>query len=361
MLSAMSGSDATHRFPRSRLSNKSTRRTSGSRLPGLLIVAPIGVVATGAGHFLPTIGAPVIAVILGIIVSTARPLPTSVRPGIRFAGRSVLQGSIVLLGATLSLSQVARTGLRSLPVLFGSLIMALVCSQLIGRALSVKRDLRLLIGVGTAICGASAIAATEAVIAASEADVSYAISTIFTFNIVAVLSFPSLGHLMGLSPHAFGLWAGTAINDVSSVVAASTVYGHGAANYAVVVKLTRTLAIIPICIALGVLRAREARPIAEATTHPYRLTQVRQAVPLFIIGFLAAVTANTVGLVPSSWHSSLTSAAQVLITFALAAIGLSTQVQAIRRTGAKPLLLGALVWLVVLLTSLGLQLSTGAL
>lgn len=355
----MSGLDAAHRRSGSRLFNQSTRWTERSKLPGLFLVAPIGVVATGVGHLLPTIGAPVVAVLLGITVSTMRPLPALVRPGLRFASRSVLQGSIVLLGATLSLRQVASTGLHSLPVLLGSLLVALVCSQLIGRALSVKRDLRLLIGVGTAICGASAIAATDAVIAASEADVSYAISTIFTFNIVAVLSFPYLGHLMGLSPHAFGLWAGTAINDVSSVVASSTVYGHGAVSYAVVVKLTRTLAIIPISIALGVLRARKAPPIAEATTRRYRLTQVRQALPLFVIGFLATVIANTVGLVPSSWHASLTSAAQVFITFALAAIGLSTQVQAIRRTGAKPLLLGALVWLVVLLTSLGLQLSIG--
>jgi uncharacterized integral membrane protein (TIGR00698 family) len=273
----------------------------------------------------------------------------------------VLQGSIVLLGATLSLSEVVNTGSRSLPVLFGSLVVALVGSQLIGRALSVKRDLRLLIGVGTAICGASAIAATEAVIAASEADVSYAISTIFTFNIVAVLAFPSLGHLMGLSPHAFGLWAGTAINDLSSVVAASTIYGHGAASYAVVVKLTRTLAIIPISIVVGVLRAREARSSATSKTYQHRLTQIRQVLPLFIVWFLGAVAADTIGLIPLSWHSSLTDAAQVLITFALGAIGLSTQVRAIRRTGVKPLLLGALVWLLVLLTSLGLQLSIGAL
>ena len=360
MLVAVSGLDVAPHPLRSRLSYATMRGALGSRLPGLFLVASTGVAATAVGHFVPTVGAPVVAVSLGIIVSTLHPLRPSARPGLRFASRSVLQASIVLLGATLSLGEVASTGARSLPVLLGSLIVALVAAQLIGRVLSVKKDLRLLVGIGTGICGAAAIAATEAVIGASEADVSYAISTIFTFNIVAVLSFPALGHLMGLSPHAFGLWAGTAINDLSSVVAASTVYGHGAASYAVVVKLTRTLAIIPITIVLGVMRSRIAPPSTVPSSSRRRITQVRQVLPMFIIWFLAAVAADTARLIPSSWHSSLTSTAQVLITFALAAIGLSTQARAIRRTGAKPLLLGALVWLIVLSTSLGLQFSLGA-
>ena len=360
MLSAMSGPRATRHFAPRRAAGASPRPDASSRLPGLLLVAPVGALAIGVGHFLPTVGAPVVAEIVGIVVSILRPLPHSVRPGLRFVSRSVLQGSIVLLGATLSLGEVVHTGARSLPVLLTSLVVALVFSQLIGRALSVKRDLRLLIGVGTAICGASAIAATEAVIAASEADVSYAISTIFTFNVVAVLSFPALGHLLRLSPHAFGLWSGTAINDLSSVVAASSIYGHGAASFAVVVKLTRTLAIIPICIAVGAWRARELQPVGQQARVRHRITQLRQVLPLFLVWFLAAVAADSAGVIPSSWHSSLTSVAQVLITFALAAIGLSSRVHDIRRTGTKPLLLGALVWLAVLLTSLGLQSAIGA-
>ena len=147
--------------------------------------------------------------------------------------------------------------MSSLPVLIGTLVVALVGAQLLGRLLSVDIDLRTLIGVGTGICGASAIAATDAVLSASEADVSYAIATIFTFNVVAVLTFPALGHLMALSPHSFGLWAGTAVNDMSSVVVASSSFGHGATSYAVVVKLTRTLMIIPICMGLALWRARQ--------------------------------------------------------------------------------------------------------
>ena len=131
-----------------------------------------------------------------------------------------------------------RPGQSSLPVLLGTLAVALLGARLLGRALSIDNDLRTLIGVGTGICGASAIAATDAVISASEADVSYAITTIFTFNVIAVLTFPTIGRLLSLSPHSFGLWAGTAVNDMSSVVAASSIFGRGATSFAVVVKLT---------------------------------------------------------------------------------------------------------------------------
>lgn len=361
MLEEMSRSPVAERPLPKRGHEDLPRRAGGSKWPGLLLVAPVGIVATGIGHLLPTVGPAVVAIVIGIIISALRPLPASLRPGLRFAGRSVLQASIVLLGTTLSLSEVAKNGARSLPVLIGTLVAALVSAQLIGRALSVKRDLRLLVGVGTAICGASAIAATDAVISASEADVSYAVSTIFTFNVVAVLAFPPLGHLVGLSPHAFGLWSGTAINDVSSVVAASTTYGHGAASYAIVVKLTRTLAIIPISIAVGLLRVRRGGGAVEATSNRLPPGRFRRVLPLFILWFLAAVALNTAGLVPSTWHTPLASTTQVMITFALAAIGLSTQTRTIRRTGASPLLLGALVWLVVLMTSLGLQVATGTL
>ena len=266
----------------------------------------------------------------------------------------------MVLGTGLSLHEVFRTGVSSLPVLLGSLAVALVGAALLGRALSIDRDLRTLIGVGTGICGASAIAATDAVIAASEADVSYAISTIFTFNVIAVVTFPTLGHLIGLSPHSFGLWAGTAINDMSSVVAASSIFGHGATSYAVVVKLTRTLMIIPICLGLGVWRTRHFRSrdtgMADSPRHI-----VRRVVPMFIAWFLLAVVLNSAGLVPGSWHGFLSGLAEVMITLALGAIGLSTNVKDIKQTGFKPLALGAMLWILVAGTSLGLQAATGSL
>jgi len=321
----------------------------------------LGAVATMLGHVVPVIGAPVFAIVGGIAIAHFRQPSRTLHPGLGFASRSVLQTSIVVLGTGLSFHQVLTTGSSSLPVLLGTLGVALIGAALLGRVLSIDNDLRTLIGVGTGICGASAIAAADAVISASEADVSYAITTIFTFNVIAVLTFPAVGRVLSLSPHAFGLWAGTAVNDMSSVVAASSIFGKGATSYAVVVKLTRTLMIIPISLVLALWRSRSARRQDRSLQRAPLPTRLRRMVPVFIGWFLLAVTANTFGVIPKAWHGALSEVAAVLITVALAAIGLSTRLRDIRRTGLRPLALGAMLWVLVAVTSLGLQLTTGAL
>lgn len=328
-------------------------------IPGVSCAAAVAALATLLGGLAPVVGAPVFAVLGGIAIAVLRKPPVRLRPGIAFTSRKVLQGSIVLMGLGLSAGQVLSTGARSVPVLVGTLVAALGAAWVAGRLLGVRGDTRTLIGVGTAICGASAIAATDAVIEADEADVSYAVATIFLFNVVAVLLYPGLGHALGVSQHSFGLWAGTAINDLSSVVAASTIYGHAAASYGVIVKLTRTLAIIPICLGLAAIRGRQEKD-ATARAEPRRVF-IRRIVPVFIVAFMAAVAANTVGLVPAAWHHGLSDLSAWMITAALAAIGLSTDVHRIRRTGLRPLALGAVLWLTVGLTSLGLQALTGTL
>jgi uncharacterized integral membrane protein (TIGR00698 family) len=327
---------------------------SPTLLPGLLLVAGIAGVASLVGGAVPVVGAPVVAIAIGMTISMLRPPSERFRPGLSFAAKRVLQGSIVVLGFGLSLHQVLSTGTRSLPVLLGTLAVALGVAYGAGRALGLRTDLTVLIGIGTAICGASAIAAADGVIDADDADVSYAIATIFTFNVIAVLAYPSLGHALGLSQHSFGLWAGTAINDVSSVVAASTVYGHAAASYAVVVKLTRSLAIVPICLALAAWRGRRG-----TTGVPAPRFDIRRVFPMFILGFVVAVCVNSAGLIPAQWHQGLADVATWMITAALAAIGLSTDLGSIRRAGSRPLLLGAVLWATVGLTSLGLQAATG--
>lgn len=326
--------------------------------PGLGLASAIALVATVVAGWAPVAGAPLIAIVLGIAISVVLKPRAALRPGITFVSKKVLQASVIILGFGLSLSQVLSTGGRSLPVLLGTLVAALAMAWIAGRLLRLRSDLKLLIGVGTAVCGASAIAATSSVIDAEEADVSYAIATIFTFNVVAVLLFPLLGHALGLSQYSFGLWSGTAVNDLSSVVAASTVYGHAAASYGVIVKLTRTLAIIPICLGLAAWRgARHRQSESGSGGH----LDLRRVFPLFIIGFAAAVVANTVGVVPHSWHHPLSDTATWMITAALAAIGLSTDVGRIRRAGLRPLVLGAILWATVGLTSLALQAATGTL
>src|SRR5262249_14126874 len=196
------------------------------------------------------------AVVFRPAAAAAGSRAASLVPGLKYASSFLLQCSVVLLGTGLSLREALRVGITSLPVMLGTLAVCLGAAWLYGRLLGVVGNLRTLIGVGTGICGASAIAAVSPVIEASSAEIAYAVSTIFVFNIAAVLIFPVIGHALGMSQHSFGLFAGTAVNDTSSVVATATTYGSGAAGYAVVVKLVRTLMIIPICVVLGWLTQR---------------------------------------------------------------------------------------------------------
>lgn len=336
----------------------SRRSVWGPRVPGLAAALAVAAAGTAVGRLVPVVGGPVSGIVLGVLVALlAGPRPR-LRSGIDFAGKPVLKSAVVVLGSQLSLVQIARVGAGSLPVMVGTLALCLAAAYGLGRWLGVVGDLRTLIGVGTGVCGASAIAAVTPVIGAAGAEVAYAISTVFLFNIAAVLVFPVVGHLLGLSQHAFGLFAGTAVNDMSSVVAAAATYGPGAADYGVVVKLTRTLMIIPICLVLSALVARRASRGAGAA-----VTRVRVAglVPGFLLAFLAVAGANTAGLVPAGARHGLGGLAVFLITVALSAIGLSTDLGGLRRAGPRPLVLGGCLWLVVTAGSLGLQWLTGTL
>lgn len=325
-------------------------------LPGLAVSIVLAASATVLGNLAPVVGAPVIAIVAGIAIATMRRSSTGLAPGLSFSAKTVLQASIVILGTGLSFRQVLATGTSSLPVLIGTLGVALIGATVLGRLLGIGKDLRTLIGVGTGICGASAIAATDAVINASENDVSYAIATIFTFNVMAVLTFPTIGRLLSLTPHAFGLWAGTAVNDMSSVVAAASIFSALATPYAVIVKLTRTLMIIPITLAIAIWRSKAAN---QSGTGHFR--RIHRVFPIFVAWFLLAVTANTMGLIPSATHGPLSQLAQFLITMALGAIGLSTRLDKIRTAGFKPLALGAMLWALVAVSSIGLQYLSGTL
>ncbi|WP_460666097.1 YeiH family protein [Kribbella swartbergensis] len=328
-------------------------------MPGLAVVLTVAAAAVPLGRLVPVIGGPVFGIVLGVLAGWLVPRLRSerCRPGYAFASKGLLQLSIVVLGTGLSLHQVARVGSSSLPVMLGTLALALGGAWVFGRLLGVRGDTQTLIGVGTAICGASAIAATAAAINPKRSSVAYALATIFTFNVVAVLTFPPLGHLLGLSPEAFGLWAGTAINDTSSVVAAGYTYSQQAGDQALVVKLTRSLTLVPIVIALVVLKSRRDARTPTADRAP-RLPW-RKLVPLFLIGFLAAAALRSAGLVPVSWLPGLSLIGTFLITCALVAIGLSLRLRELRDTGPRPLLLGAILWVLVALGSLGLQALTG--
>src|SRR5690625_451794 len=335
-----------------------------SRLPGLALAVGLALVATAVGTAVPVVGGPVSGVVIGVLVGVlvrrrARAESvTALGPGLKLASKLVLQVAVVLLGARLSLAQVAEVGLESLPVMLGTVVVCLLGAAVVGRLLGVHGELRALIGTGTAICGASAIAAVTPVVRASGTNVAYALSTIFAFNLAAVVVFPPLGQLLGMGQEVFGLFAGTAVNDTSSVVAAATTYGATAADHAVVVKLVRTLLIIPIVVGLSLLVARRDRRATGADGGTAR-PPVRRLVPWFLVGFLLLATVNSLGLVPGTWHGPLATTAGFLITVALTAIGLSTDVPALRAAGLRPLLLGGMLWLLVTLSALALIAVTG--
>jgi len=330
-------------------------------LPGLALAAAVAAVATAVGQYVPLVGSAVPGAVIGAVIALVIKPGARLTPGIKYASTFLLQCSVVLLGTQLSIAQAARVGLASLPVMLGTLAVCLSAAWLYGRLLGIPRDLRTLIGVGTGICGGSAIAAVSPVIEAASTDVAYAISTIFLFNIAAVLVFPLIGHAIGMSQQSFGLFAGTAVNDTSSVVATATTYGAAAANHAIVVKLVRTLMIIPICLGLAGLTTRRHR--AELVAAPARMTPLRavRLVPWFLIGFVVAAALNSVGVIPAGSHGPLQHLSVFLVAVALSAIGLSTNVPALRKAGPRPVLLGALLWITVAAASLGLQALTGTL
>jgi uncharacterized integral membrane protein (TIGR00698 family) len=320
-------------------------------LGGALLCVVIAAVATLAGHVSSTVGAPVIGLVIGVAVAVIRRPTGEATAGIAFCSHQVLQVAVASLGLQLTLGQALASGAGSLPVLIGTLAICLGGSVVLGGLLRVRSQLRTLVGVGTAICGASAIAAITPVIEADAADVAYAFSTVFVFNAIAVVLFPLVGHALRLSQDGFGLFAGTAINDTSSVVAAGYVYGAMAGQHAVVVKLTRTLFIIPITLFLAARRGRSGTVTG--------IPRVTRLVPWFLVVFVLATAVASIASLSASLRSTLSAVDLFLITTALAAIGLSTDIAGLRRTGPRPLLLGALLWILVSVSSLALAAASG--
>jgi uncharacterized integral membrane protein (TIGR00698 family) len=322
-------------------------------LPGVLIAAATALVATLLARFIPLAGAPVLAIVLGMLLRLPAPLPRSLHAGFAFSGKYVLQAAIIVSGFGLSLAAVVRTGWDTLPVTVGTIAVALVLAPIVGRMLKLDSTLEHLVGVGTAICGASAIAAVASVIEPLESDVALSIATIFFYNIVAVLTFPALGGLMHMTQNQFGVWAGTAINDTSSVVAAGYAFGSEAGQHATIVKLTRATFILPVVAIVAIVHARAQR--AGGVHVPWR-----KVVPWFILWFVVAACVNTTGIIPEGWHPGITQASTFLISIALAAIGVQTEVARLVRSGARPLALGFVLWVAVAAVSLLLQRATGS-
>ncbi len=325
--------------------------------PGILLALGVALCADLLGYWLPIIGGPVFGILLGILIGNRMKIPERMAPGLKFASKQLLQWAIVLLGAGLSLTQVYQVGLNSLYVMIFTLSGAFIAAYGLGLLLGIPLKLTSLIGMGTAICGGSAIAAIAPIIEAEDQEIAYAISTVFLFNIIAVLIFPPLGHWLHFSAKAFGLWAGTAINDTSSVVASGYAFSDAAGAYATIVKLTRSTMIVPISLIFAFIVSWRKRATAgSAATVNFRFVKI---FPWFILWFLVAALLKTVGLFSAPVANGLADLGKFLIILALAAIGIHSDFQKMHRMGLKPILLGMLVWFTVAAISLAVQFVSG--
>lgn len=318
-------------------------------ISGILFSALIAACAYFLGKNFPVIGGPVFGILFGIILNNFK-RPESFESGIKFTSKKVLQLAVVLLGFGLNLGEIIVVGKSSLLIILSTISTALILSFVAAKVLKIDSDVATLIGVGSSICGGSAIAATAPVIKAKDEDIATSISVIFLFNIIAALIFPTLGVKLGMTHTGFGMWAGTAINDTSSVVAASgtwsTMFNDDTAlNYATIVKLTRTLAIIPITLVLGIIKSKE---------NTEKVSPLK-AFPTFILFFLLASIVTTVLHLPETFLSSMKFLSKFFIIMAMSAIGLNTDIKNLISRGGKAIIEGALCWIGIICVSLLMQ------
>lgn len=329
---------------------------------GIFLCLAIAVPSWFLGKLFPIIGGAIISILSGMVVTLFIKDKKSFEKGIKFTSKKILQWAVVLLGFGMNLNVILQIGSQSLPIIICTITVSLLIAYFLHKALKIPDKISTLIGVGSSICGGSAIAATAPVIDADDEEVAQAISVIFFFNVIAAVIFPTLGSFLGFSQtdgYAFGIFAGTAINDTSSVTAAAStwdsIYGLGAftLDTAVTVKLTRTLAIIPITLVLAFIRTRKAKQSKDSGKF-----SMKQIFPFFILYFVAASVITTVCVsagVDIAAFTPLKELSKFFIVLAMAAIGLNTNIVKLVKTGGKPIFLGLCCWIGITVVSLVLQ------
>ncbi len=328
-----------------------------SNWKGMALCLAIAIPSWLLGRRFEVIGGPVFAIIFGMIITLFIKTKDALQPGITYTSKKILQYAVVLLGFGLNLSTIAKTGAQSLPIIVSTISVSLIVSFVLYKLMKIPSHISTLIGVGSSICGGSAIAAAAPVIGADDEEIAQSISVIFLFNVIAALIFPTLGTLLGMSNEGFGLFAGTAVNDTSSVTAAASAWDgmHPGANTldsATIVKLTRTLAIIPITLALAFWRARKEKQSAGQSF------SLKKIFPFFILFFVLASVITTIATslgASADFFSPFKTLSKFFIVMAMAAIGLNTNIVKLVKTGGKPILMGLCCWAAIALVSLGMQ------
>ena len=328
---------------------------------GLALCLAIAVPAWLLGQAFPLIGGPIIAILLGMLITIPIKDKTNLAPGIKFTSKKILQWAVILLGFGLNLGVILETGKQSLPIIVCTISTSLLIAWVLHKAMHIPGKISTLIGVGSSICGGSAVAATAPVIDADDEEVAQAISVIFFFNVLAAIIFPPLGAAIGfdtLSGEAFGIFAGTAVNDTSSVTAAASTWdsiwglGTQTLDKAVTVKLTRTLAIIPIVLVLSVIQARKSQ------AQEGKKVSIKAIFPFFILYFIGASIITTVAVslgVDAGVFAPIKTLSKFFIVLAMAAIGLNTNIVKLVKSGGRPLILGASCWAGITIVSLLMQ------
>ncbi|MCW2601497.1 MAG: hypothetical protein JWM02_3326 [Frankiales bacterium] len=314
-------------------------------LPGLGVGALATAVAYGVAAVEPSLNPSTVAVALGVLVANLRLHHRSLHAGTHFASHRLLRLAVVLLGLQLGLSQLLHLGAGGLAVVLVTVAITFTATRLLGRLLGVPPARSLLVATGFSICGASAVAAMEEVAGGDETDTSVAVALVTLCGSLAILLLPALRGPLGLDPAAFGSWVGASVHDVGQTVATASRV-HGALTSAVVVKLSRVVLLAPLVAGVGLARHRRETDPGAGTT-----ASRPPVLPLFVAGFLAAIVVASIGVLPTAVLNVAKSLQAVLLTAALFGLGTGIDLQLLRRTGGRSLLLGLLSWLLVAVVS----------
>lgn len=328
-------------------------------IPGFLVAVVLAVISRFIESLIPihVIGASVIALLLGMLINNFWK-PAWLSDGLKFTSKKILKFAIILLGASLSVNVIISVGKISLVVMFFTLLTCFGGGHFIGKALGLNWKISNLISAGTGICGGSAIAAIAPVIDAKDSDIAYAMSATFIFDMAMIILFPIMGRLLGLSDMAYGLWAGTAVNDTSSVVAAGYAYSEAAGDFSTMVKLTRTLSIIPTVIVFAFINLR-IKSKENAHKEQGAKINILSLFPWFIVGFIALSIVNSLGFIPAQVGVYAKDASKFLMVTALAAIGLNTRFKDVKKAGFAPMMHGFIISALVVIVAIGVEWCMG--
>ncbi|WP_458759527.1 YeiH family protein [Afipia sp. TerB] len=321
----------------------SQRSTSSGIWPGVFLTALIATAAFGL-HELPGIAALsplILSILLGIAFHNLVGTPVRAHDGVGFALKRILRLAIVLLGLQLTAEQIAEVGATGLAVIALTLVVTFLFTTWFGRLLGVERKLAQLIAAGTSICGASAVIATNTVTKAHDEDVAYAVACVTVFGSIAMFLYPLLPGLLHLDPRGYGLWSGASIHEIAQVIAAAFQGGKQAGEFGTIAKLSRVAMLAPVVIALGLIASRQGPK-----------THARAPMPWFVLGFIALVAVNSVIVMPADIKTTIVAVTTFLLSMALAAMGLSTDIAKLRAKGLRPLALGAAAFLFIATFSL---------